>query len=530
MKILTLEKNVLIKVVLANTAGAVLSAMAWCCCVAAAMVPVSFVAADTPFLSQSQLVLLLLALGTVLWRQLGKMTRWAERVKQAFGLDMNRLDQKARFEYGGYLLWKSGLEHKAGVWRPRAVLQLFARFAAIVTASAIVVIGLVYLWELRVDMLKQRLAAKGAILSSLQYQGKKPAAGPELFETAKVLDHKKLPYPWSSTFGKWDAAGMKFAGKAGEHYRAVIDNEIAPLIDPEHFQDPVDYAEYAKNPLEYRFPKFSPVITATRGMACLAAVEAARGDLPKAWRYVNMGLDMAKIFIERPFPVEKLVGRQMYEHVINVCANILLTHPGITLPADVSGKLIAAQDHDITAGFMKVEQAWRFDLQRYFVNSGLRKDIIAARLGVAMEMIMSEERMSEWGNMFAGDLNGRKAAIDLHGDKIQRHIQRLLNVNPHPRYANIYYTEIAVRAKIRLLLLYGAMNSYKIKHGNYPRRLEELAPSYIPPRILKNPSTGGGIGLELLGNGKRFRLSANDVPDEDKRWNTSLVLTLDSKI
>jgi hypothetical protein len=486
------------------------------------------VAVDTPFLSQSQLVLLLLALGTVIWWRLGKMTRWGERVKQVFGLDMSRLDEKARFEYGGYLLWKSRLEHKAGIWRPKAVLHLVAWLATIVIACVIMIIGLVYIWELRVDRLKQKLAANGCILSSLQYQSEKPVPSPELFETAKAVDYKHFPHPWASTFGKWDAAGMKFAEKAGEYYRPFIDNKIAPLINMEHFRDPVDYVEYAKNPLEYHFPRYVPVITVTRSMAYLAAVEAARGNMPKAWRYVNMGLDMARIFIECPFPIAKLVGRQMYEHMINACANILLTHPAITLPADVAGKFVAAQDYDMSVGFMQVERTWRFDVQRHFINSGLRKDIIGVRLAVAMEMMLSEEQMLAWENMFAGDLNGRKAAIDRYGDEIYRRIQRLLNANPHPRYANIYYTETAIRARIRLLLLYSAMNSYKKRHGSYPQRLKELVPSYIPPRILKNPSTGGEIRLELLDNGKKFRFSANDIPDEAEHWNTSLVLTLGS--
>ena len=506
MKILSIEKSLLKKVLLLNAAVAVCSALSFVSFLVFIALLESHISL---FLGFWQALTLLLVVTVAVWRIFESYADWRSIFAKIIGLVFLQIE-RARFECEGLLVWKSSLEYSA-VQGDRRVWKRLAFPAGIVAAVFYTgFFALPDLWDMRYESFRYDLVEHGYTEPFPQLRGR-PAGGRGIFEAAQAVNPDKIFSGKGNRRlalkGKWDAQSLSFAREAAKSHLAFIDGEMAPLI-----RNGVLY-EFPDNTL-HSFPgmehSLKSVAAVAKIIACCSADAGAGNALPKAWNYVDLDLSLAELLARSRCMFGLALAFYAYENAVTAADGLLLAHPAETVPPALAARFGKFLSVGMTERFLNMEWAARvavFEAQKNGVPSSrcsfpdcllwvrnLRLDMELVLLG-PFQLAISDESKNTAGNVY-GSLASLSAALDRAADR-----KNMFFYNYRRPGDCSCWQELLLRSRLRLLLVCNALNGYRKIHGSLPLDLSALDKTALPADFWLSPVTGKKIQYKLLPGG-----------------------------
>lgn len=427
---------------------------------------------------------------------------------------------------------------------PRGLATAALQLLALALGVRLIMWGAHRVQHARFDSFKDGLKAQGLPLSVAQFQESYPDedyAYPDLTRALAKFDPKFLnskPRPGASGVKRWDAGIRKDAHEVAAHYEAVISRDILPILARHHRFAKIDYLATARDPVHASWPKSVPLISMGSVIRLSALDLAEQGRMSQAWERMDKLFSMADLVAQDRTLLAKMVAVALRRGGAQASMTVMLNHPVLSVPRNISGRLASLQDNRLVQEGMQTEVALVFDI-RNACEPQLARGNTQFDLFEPMPSSQSGARVVAWLDRLAV-WSGAFDASCLRWAQYVTHMAREDSARADDRFQETAWADIFARVLIprqlsslwvrereakawaRLALLMSAAEQYRAGSGRYPNSLDALSPRWLAAAHLADPVTGKPFEYEAAPDGRGFKLCSlgakgdrKDSRDED---------------
>lgn len=398
-------------------------------------------------------------------------------------------------------------------------------------AVALVATGL--LWSARMTLLARRLKAEGLPVSCADLARAVPAGR----NAAPAIEAWLIPLTRSLTgdghlAGDYGRATMAVDGlflrepgpggadlrhrwptdaralidrvrRAHGRYQTNVETGLARILATRTAYEGMDGAAAAAHPFDSALPPYGALVLAARAFTITAVDRALRGDASGAWAGVRHQLELARLALQDPPLIAKMVGIADVDIAWGTTIGLLQNRPESAMPPDLVRlmRAMAAGPAWVPAG-VQGEIAARFDQRAAFRRmwrrgplEGFRRFAFARQKLLDLTGAVDALTYASFEHVLlplarSTGWSSARAVTDVSDWAEARGWVGAWAGAGFPKYSALLAKDAEARAGLRLALACSALHAYRSRTGHVPAALADLVPRDTDATSLTDPFTG----------------------------------------